>query len=45
MPFVFLCDLDVSLFLCVEMVRDHPFRADREALTPFASSASFSALR
>ena len=32
MPFVFLCDLGVSLFLCVEMARDHPFRADREAV-------------
>ena len=32
MPFVFLCDLGVSLFLCVEMVRDRPFRADREAV-------------
>ena len=32
MPFVFLCDLGVSLFLCVDMVRDRPFRADREAV-------------
>ena len=32
MPSVFLCDLGVSLLLRVEMVRDRPFRADREAV-------------